>query len=113
MCGHFGSSHTIVAFKQVTAPLHVRLVSAPLLTMPQKSSPAKAKEGSSSSVMTIADVPQNLKTALRSLQLATQDVVGTDGHRRLLRHEGVAYSLAFGSPLVFTTPSLADGARNR
>ena len=68
-----------------------------------------AKEGSSSSVMTNAAVPQNLKTALRSLQLATQDVVGTDGHRRLLRHEGVAYSLAFGPPLVFTTPNLADG----
>ena len=62
--------------------------------------------------MTIADVPQNLKTALRSLQLATQDVVGTDGHRRLLRHEGVAYSLAFGSPLVFSTCRFSDCARH-
>ena len=57
-----------------------------------------ANEGSISSVMTNAAVPQALKTALRSLQLATQVVVGSDGHRCLLRHEGVAYSLAFCPP---------------
>ena len=31
-----------------------------------------------------------------------------DGNRRLLQKEGVAYTLAFGAPLVFVTPNLAD-----
>ena len=34
--------------------------------------------------------------------------LGSDGHRRLLRHEGVSYSLCFGPPLNFLTPNLAD-----
>ena len=34
--------------------------------------------------------------------------MGSDGYRRLLRHEGVAYTLCFGPPLIFTTPNLAD-----
>ena len=54
------------------------------------------------------DKPAALKTALRALLLATSDVIGSDGHRRLLRHEGVSYSLCFGQPLTFLTPNLAD-----
>ena len=42
------------------------------------------------------------------MQMATVDVVGTDGHRRLCRHEGVAYMAMFGCPLIFTTPNMAD-----
>jgi len=34
--------------------------------------------------------------------------VGSDGHRRLLKNEGVAYTLRFGPPLEFVTPNLAD-----
>ena len=54
------------------------------------------------------DKPAALKTALRALLLATSEVLGSDGHRRLLRHEGVSYSLCFGPPLTFLTPNLAD-----
>ena len=35
-------------------------------------------------------------------------VVGADSHRRLCRHEGVAYVETFGPPLIFTTPNPAD-----
>ena len=35
-------------------------------------------------------------------------MLGSDGHRRLLRHEGVAYTLCFGPTLVLITPNLAD-----
>ena len=54
------------------------------------------------------DKPAALKTALRALLLATSEVLGSDGHRRLLRHEGVSYSLCFGPPFTFLTPNLAD-----
>ena len=40
--------------------------------------------------------------------LATAAVPGMDGHRIRLRHEGVAYALRYGEPLIFTTPNLAD-----
>ena len=36
-------------------------------------------------------VPQAVKEALNAMQMAFADVLGTDGHRRLCRHEGVAY----------------------
>ena len=35
-------------------------------------------------------------------------MLGTDGHRRLCRHEVHAYRALFGPPLVFCTPNLAD-----
>ena len=47
------------------------------------------------------DKPAALKTVLRALLFATSEVLGSDGHRRLLRHEGVAYSLSFGPALIF------------
>ena len=34
--------------------------------------------------------------------------MGSNGHRRLLQREGVAYTLAFGVPLLFTTVNPAD-----
>ena len=43
------------------------------------------------------------------MQLAFAAVLGTDGHRRLCRHEGHAYTILFGPPLEFCTPNLADG----
>ena len=39
------------------------------------------------------------------MQDATQDVLNTDGHRRLLRHEGNAYATRLGACAVFTTPN--------
>ncbi len=60
------------------------------------------------SILADKNVPKQIRTSLRALQQATANVLGTDGHRRLLRHEGVAYTLSFGPPLVFMTPNLAD-----
>ena len=40
------------------------------------------------------------------MQVATQDVLNTDGHRRLLRHEGQAYAARYGASAIFTTPNL-------
>ena len=54
-------------------------------------------------------VPQLVRDAQNTMQMATADVLGTDGHRRLCRHEGHAYMALFGPPLVFCTPNLADG----
>eukprot|EP00438_Fugacium_kawagutii_P016068 Skav230578 [mRNA] locus=scaffold1455:7449:9152:+ [translate_table: standard] len=42
------------------------------------------------------------------MQGASAAVLGTDGHRRLCRHEGVAYMEMFGPPLIFLTPNVAD-----
>ena len=54
------------------------------------------------------NVPQVVREALNAMQMAFADVVGTDGHRRLCRHEGVAYMTRFGPPVHFCTPNLAD-----
>ena len=53
-------------------------------------------------------VPKTVKDALQALQGASATVLGTDGHRRQCRHEGVAYMETFGPPLIFLTPNLAD-----
>ena len=50
-----------------------------------------------------------VRDALRMMQVSTQHVIGTDGHRRLCRHEGNAYTILFGPPSEFCTPNLADG----
>lgn len=55
-----------------------------------------------------AAVPQSVKDALHAMNAASATVLGTDGHRRLCRHEGVAYMEAFGPPLIFLTPNVAD-----
>lgn len=53
-------------------------------------------------------VPKTVKDALQAMQSASATVLGTDGHRRQCRHEGVAYMETFGPPLIFLTPNLAD-----
>ena len=53
-----------------------------------------------------ANVPSAIRRALDTMQIATQDVLNTDGHRRLLRHEGQAYAGRFGASAIFTTPNL-------
>ena len=45
-------------------------------------------------------VPQVVKEALNAMQMAFADVLGTDGHRRLCRHEGVAYMTLWGPPVI-------------
>ena len=54
------------------------------------------------------DLPKEVRTALGSMHCATASLIGSDGHRRHLRSEGVAYTLYFGPPLIFVTPNLAD-----
>lgn len=54
------------------------------------------------------NAPQLVREALNAMQMSFADVLGTDGHRRLCRHEGVAYMTLFGPPLIFCTPNLAD-----
>ena len=54
------------------------------------------------------DLPHQLRTAFTSLHQATASLIGSDGHRRLLQKEGVAYTLYAGPPMIFTTPNLAD-----
>eukprot|EP00959_Pyramimonas_sp_CCMP1952_P274159 5730646-Pyramimonas_sp.AAC.1 len=53
-------------------------------------------------------VPQNVKSALRSMLLSNAHVVGSDAHRTTLRHISASYTRLFGPPLVFTTPNIAD-----
>ena len=60
------------------------------------------------SLLQSQDVPAVIKDALNAMQMAMAHVIGTDGHRRLCRHEGVAYMETFGPPLIFTTPNPAD-----
>ena len=67
-----------------------------------------AKNGDGQGSADQKDKPAALKTAIRALLLSTSEVLGSDGHRRLLRHEGVSYSLCFGPPFIFLTPNLAD-----
>ena len=60
------------------------------------------------SILADKDLPSQLRTALTSLHQATASLVGSDGHRKLLQREGVAYTLRYGPALVFTTPNMAD-----
>ena len=53
-------------------------------------------------------VPQLVREALGAMEMSCADVLGTDGHRRLCRHEGNAYMQLFGAPVIFCTPNLAD-----
>ena len=55
-----------------------------------------------------SNVPQFVRDALNCMQQATAQVIGTDGHRRLCRHEGQAYMTLFGAPVISATPNLAD-----
>ena len=53
--------------------------------------------------------PKVVADGLNLLQMSQAHAIGTDGHRRLCRHEGDAYTALFGPPLEFCTPNLADG----
>lgn len=64
--------------------------------------------GSLQAVASNSNVPQLVRDALNCMQQATAQVIGTDGHRRLCRHEGQAYMTLFGAPVIFATPNLAD-----
>ena len=68
----------------------------------------KSGKVSAQSLLADKDLPREVRTALNALHQSTSAVVGSDGHRRLLQKEGVAYNLCFGPPLEFVTPNLAD-----
>ena len=60
------------------------------------------------SVLADKDLPGQVRKALDSMHFSTSNLLGSDGHRRLLQKEGVAYTLRYGPALVFVTPNLAD-----
>ena len=60
------------------------------------------------SILADKDLPSQLRSALTSLHQATASLVGSDGHRKLLQREGVAYTLRYGPALGFVTPNIAD-----
>ena len=64
--------------------------------------------GSIQAIIANKNVSQVVREALNAMQMAFANVLGTDGHRRLCRHEGVAYMTLFGPPVAFCTPNLAD-----
>ena len=69
---------------------------------------ASKDKTSLASLMADKDIPSQLRTALSSLHQATASLVGSDGHRKMLQREGVAYTLRYGPALIFVTPNLAD-----
>lgn len=66
-----------------------------------------ASGGTKSSISNKSASPL-VREALSTIQMAFADVMGTDGHRRQCRFEGVAYMSLFGTPVIFCTPNLAD-----
>ena len=60
------------------------------------------------SLLSDKDVPMQLRKGLMALHQSTANVLGSNGHRRLLQKEGIAYTLAYGAPLIFTTVNPAD-----
>jgi len=87
----------------------VALLTANDLVTAARAADGTCGSGGLQSIMQTSGTPKIVRDALNAMQMATADVVGTDGHRRLCRHEGHAYMVLFGAPLVFTTPNLADG----
>ena len=55
-----------------------------------------------------SDMPEKVKTALRTLLLSTSDVAGTEGRKTKLRFNGHASNLLFGETSFFNTPNFAD-----
>jgi hypothetical protein len=55
-----------------------------------------------------ADVPENLRKALRQVLWATTNVPFTDGYRRNLRHEGHNLNAVHGPLKIFMTANFAD-----
>ena len=63
----------------------------------------QSSKGKTSVMSILADkeIPSQLRTALTSLHQATASLIGSDGHRKLLQREGVAYTLRYGPALIF------------
>ena len=59
---------------------------------------AHAGGGGVAALAANTSVPNVVRGALNLMQTAIADVVGTDGHRRLCRHEGDACMALFGYP---------------
>jgi hypothetical protein len=53
-------------------------------------------------------LPNNLKSALKSLKVATGAVLGTAGHRVSMNREITSYRLLFGPPTIFVTINLCE-----
>ena len=53
-------------------------------------------------------VPQSVRDILHATHNASATAGGTNSHRELCRHEGVAYTETFGLPLIFMTPNPAN-----
>ena len=68
----------------------------------------QGKKVTMQSLLSNEAVPELLRTALSSMQRCTSGLLGSNGHRKLLHREGIAYTLRFGPALVFLTPNLAD-----
>ena len=68
----------------------------------------KGQQPTVQSIVADKDAPTQLRQALQALHQSTSNVLGSNGHRRLLQKEGVAYTLAFSAPLLFTTVNPAD-----
>ena len=72
------------------------------------SSRLSAGGGGIQAIIANKDAPQLVREALHAMQMAFAYVLGTDGHRRLCRHEVVGYMTWFGTSLMFCTPNLRD-----
>ena len=55
-----------------------------------------------------SEVSANLREAVKGLLLSTGNVIGTEGHRGLIRHKSIAASKHYGHSSLFITPNLAD-----
>ena len=69
---------------------------------------SEGQHGDHQSLLSDRDVSELLHTAPSSMQRSAAGVIGSNEHRKLLRREGIAYTLRFGPALVFLTPNLAD-----
>ena len=94
-------------YTRACADITPAMLSEVQLKHEQQQQEGKAKT-SVRSLLADKDLPKQVKTALTSLHQATASLVGSDGHRKLLHKEGVAYTLRYGPPLEFVTPNLAD-----
>ena len=61
-------------------------------------------------ILSSAKVSEKVKKLITSLIVCMGEVVGSNAHRTLLRHELVSYMHFFGAPLAFLTPNLVDGS---
>ena len=83
-------------------------VTPPMLEEVMLKSQERGGKPSVQSLLSDKDLPQQVRQAFTSLHQATASLIGSDGHRRLLQREGIAYTLYGGPPVIFTTPNLAD-----